>query len=184
MAPAVERLAAAGDEQAAAILERHAGALLASVAGVARSLCLGAPPVAVQGGALTHLRTFRQLFEEGLAQRLPRASLVTAAGESASGALALAQARISCAATADRIASHGQATTDAIAVMASLRCVVRESVCLVTPAVCGTAKFNFFTCSDLPYPHHLSACPAWLRHRHLSGERHSRWGPPRMDPAG
>jgi phenylacetic acid degradation operon negative regulatory protein len=101
LAPVVERLAAAGDEQAAAILERHARALVASVAGVARSLCLGAPPVAVQGGALTHLRTFRQLFEGGLAQRLPQASLVTAAGDAASGALALAQERLPRAATAD-----------------------------------------------------------------------------------
>ena len=101
LAPAVERLAAAGDDQAAAILERHAEALVASVAGVARALSLIAPPVAVQGGALTHLRTFRQMFDRHLAQRLPQASRVTAAGDAVSGALALAQERLSSAATAE-----------------------------------------------------------------------------------
>lgn len=101
LAPVVERLAAAGDDQAAAILERHAEALVASVAGVATALSLVAPPVAVQGGALTHLRTFRQLFAGCLAQRLPQSSLVTAAGDAASGALALAQERLASAASAE-----------------------------------------------------------------------------------
>ena len=91
LAPEVERLAAAGDAEAGAILNRNAEALAASVAAVAQALALVAPPVAALGGAISHLSGFRELFRQALAGRLPAAQLMAAAGDAASGALAIAR---------------------------------------------------------------------------------------------
>jgi len=94
LAPVVEALAQEADPQAVAILRRHAEALVLSVAGVARALQLSAPPVATLGGAILHLRCFRALFGAALQQALPHAGLVPAAGDAASGALALAREQL------------------------------------------------------------------------------------------
>jgi len=94
LAPVVEALAAAGDPQASAILGSHAEALADSVAGVAAALALEAPPVAALGGAISHLPTFRLLFDRAVAERLPRSSRVLPAGDAASGALALARQQL------------------------------------------------------------------------------------------
>ncbi|MFM7086619.1 MAG: BadF/BadG/BcrA/BcrD ATPase family protein [Cyanobium sp.] len=91
LAPAVEALAQEGDADALGLLRRHANALAASSGGVARALQLQAPQVAAQGGAITHLQIFRALFQEELLQRFPQAALVKAAGDAASGALAIAR---------------------------------------------------------------------------------------------
>jgi N-acetylglucosamine kinase-like BadF-type ATPase len=94
LAPVVEALAAAGDPQASALLRSHAEALADSVAGVAAALALEAPPVAALGGAISHLPTFRLLFDRAVAERLPRSSRVLPAGDAASGALALARQQL------------------------------------------------------------------------------------------
>lgn len=94
LAPVVEALASEGDAQAEAILRRHAGALVASVVGVAEALGLVAPPVATLGGAIRQLPCFQALFREALRQALPGASLVDPAGDAVSGALSLARERL------------------------------------------------------------------------------------------
>ena len=94
LAPVVEHLAAGGDRQAGAILERNAAALATSVAGVARALGLEAPAVAALGGAIGHLATFQARFGAALRRQLPRAELVQPAGDAACGALAIARDRL------------------------------------------------------------------------------------------
>lgn len=94
LAPVVERQAGEGDPEACALLRRHARALVDAVTAVAGALNLEAPPVATLGGAITHLQTFRALFQEDLLLRRPRAVLVSPAGDAASGALALARERL------------------------------------------------------------------------------------------
>lgn len=91
LAPVVEAVAGAGDPEAQMILKRHGEALAVSVAGVARSLALEAPPVTALGGAITHLQELRRAFQNSLNQQLPGAKLQEPAGDACSGALALAQ---------------------------------------------------------------------------------------------
>ena len=100
LAPLVEQAAAAGDDEALAILRRNGEALADSVAGVARALDLEAPPVAALGGAITHLVLFRDQFRQALAQRLPGACLQEPAGDAASGALAIARELVAYGETA------------------------------------------------------------------------------------
>lgn len=92
LAPVLDRLAAAGDPQAIAVMERNAGALTAMAAGVARGLDLVGPAVSPMGGALIHLEQLRAPFARGLALALPGSRLVGAAGDACQGALALAAA--------------------------------------------------------------------------------------------
>ena len=91
LAPVVHQQAAAGDPDAAAILERSAQALAVMVQGVAGALALDAPAVCGLGGGLTHLELLQAGFREALGRQLPGARLVPAAGDGCSGALALAQ---------------------------------------------------------------------------------------------
>ncbi|MEB3255725.1 MAG: BadF/BadG/BcrA/BcrD ATPase family protein [Synechococcaceae cyanobacterium] len=91
LAPRLNALAAAGDPQAAAILQRHGEALAEAVAAVAAALALQAPPVCGQGGALTHLDGLHRAFRAALARRCPGAQLVPPAGDACAGALALAR---------------------------------------------------------------------------------------------
>lgn len=91
LAPLVEQAAVAGDGEAQVILRRHGEALAASVAGVAAALALEAPPVAALGGAITHLRCFREQFAASLGERLPAARLQDPSGDAVSGALAIAR---------------------------------------------------------------------------------------------
>lgn len=102
LAPAIDQLAAEGDDTAAAILQRNAEALAAMAAAVAAALGLagaaagGGPslPVCPMGGALTHLGQFRQRFAASLALQLPGAVLVAPAGDACAGALRLAQQQL------------------------------------------------------------------------------------------
>ena len=90
LAPELNRLAAAGDQPAIAILERNAEALLAMVGAVAAALKLREPPVAALGGGLLHLEGLRHRFERGL--RHQGALLVEPRGDACQGALHLAAA--------------------------------------------------------------------------------------------
>jgi len=90
LAPVVNRLAAAGDGQARAVIERSAQALAAMVRGVANSLALSAPPVCGVGGALQHLDQLQLGFAAALASELPAARIVAPAGDASAGALAMA----------------------------------------------------------------------------------------------
>jgi phenylacetic acid degradation operon negative regulatory protein len=93
LAPCVEALAAAGDADALAVLQRSADALAALVQGVAAALALEQPRVCGQGGALRHLPTYAAAYRQALATRLPGATLVEAAGDACDGALSLAAER-------------------------------------------------------------------------------------------
>ncbi|KAF0654192.1 N-acetylglucosamine kinase [Cyanobium sp. Copco_Reservoir_LC18] len=92
LAPVLDRLAAAGDPRAVAVMERNAEALSAMAAGVARSLDLAAPAVCPMGGALRHLEQLRGPFSRSLDQDLPGSRLVGPAGDACQGALAVAAA--------------------------------------------------------------------------------------------
>jgi N-acetylglucosamine kinase-like BadF-type ATPase len=92
LAPVLDRLAAAGDPRALAVMEHNAGALAAMAAGVARGLDLVGPAVCPMGGALLHLEQLRGPFSRGLALALPGSRLVGAAGDACQGALALGAA--------------------------------------------------------------------------------------------
>ncbi len=92
LAPCIDRLAAAGDPVAAAIIETSAAALVELVGGVAGTLALPAPAVAVVGGAITHLRALHQSFHRGLATRLPDAVPTDPLGDACDGALQMAEA--------------------------------------------------------------------------------------------
>ncbi len=94
LAPVLDRLAAAGDPQAIAVMERNAAALSAMAAGVARGLDLVGPAVCPMGGALLHLEQLRGPFAKELALALPGSRLVEAAGDACQGALALAAAAL------------------------------------------------------------------------------------------
>jgi N-acetylglucosamine kinase-like BadF-type ATPase len=90
LAPVVNQLAAAGEGQARAVIERSAQALAAMVGGVANSLTLSEPPVCGVGGALQHLDQLQRAFAAALAAELPAARIVTPAGDASAGALAMA----------------------------------------------------------------------------------------------
>jgi glucosamine kinase len=91
LAPTVQQLASGGDPQATALLARHGEALAEAVAAVARALALQTPPVCGQGGALRHLATLQEAFQQALTRRCPGARLVAPAGDACDGALALAR---------------------------------------------------------------------------------------------
>ncbi len=90
LAPVLDRLAAAGDSRALAVMEHNAEALAAMAAGVARGLDLVAPAVCPMGGALGHLEQLRRPFTSRLAEVLPGSPLMAAAGDACQGALAMA----------------------------------------------------------------------------------------------
>lgn len=90
LAPVLDRLAAAGDPRALAVMEHNAGALAAMAAGVARGLDLVGPAVCPMGGALHHLEQLKAPFARSLALALPGSRLVGPAGDACQGALTLA----------------------------------------------------------------------------------------------
>ncbi len=90
LAPLVASAAAAGDSEAAAILQRSSLALAELVAGVARALQLQAPPVCAVGGAVEHLQPLRAGLHVALAKQLPGTVLVRPQGDACEGALGLA----------------------------------------------------------------------------------------------
>ncbi len=94
LAPVVERLAAAGDREALAILRRHGEALVAMVVTIASRLELRAPAVCTLGGAITHLGGFREAFGRALAGALPAATWQPPAGDGCAGAVAMAAALV------------------------------------------------------------------------------------------
>ncbi len=95
LAPVLDRLAAGGEPQAVAVMERNAAALAAMATGVARGLDLVGPAVCPMGGALGHLEQLRGPFGRSLSLALPGSRLVEAAGDACQGALALAAALLS-----------------------------------------------------------------------------------------
>ena len=94
LAPRVEALAAAGDAQAQAILDRSATALVELVAGVTTALQLERPPIACAGGAITHLAGLQKAWQRQLQQRLPQAQLVPARDDACQGALLMASLQL------------------------------------------------------------------------------------------
>lgn len=94
LAPAVERLAAAGDPEALAILRRHGEALVAMVVTIANRLELRAPAVCALGGAISHLGCFREAFGSALARALPGGCWQAPAGDGCAGAVAMARALV------------------------------------------------------------------------------------------
>ncbi len=90
LAPVVHGLAAAGDGQAQAIVQRSAQALAGMAAAVADQLQLNTPPVWTNGGALEHLGLLRQGLARALASRCPGAWLSQPHGDGCEGALRLA----------------------------------------------------------------------------------------------
>ena len=96
LAPLVEASAATGEPQALAVLEHSAVCLAEAVEAVAIPLALTAPAISGQGGAITHLATFRHLVERALDQRLPGWRWQQAGGDACDGALRLAHGLIGC----------------------------------------------------------------------------------------
>lgn len=95
LAPAVNRLAAGGDPDAARIVQHSANALVELVSGVAERLELTAPAVFATG-ALTHLDQLRDRFAAALQSALPAARLREPRGDALAGALQVAAALLSC----------------------------------------------------------------------------------------
>ena len=91
LAPLVTELAAAGDHDCQAIVERSAQALASMAATIANHLDLPAPLVWPMGGALDHLTVLREAFAAALSQACPGAQIAAPEGDACSGALRLAQ---------------------------------------------------------------------------------------------
>ncbi len=92
LAPFVEASAATGEAQALGVLEHSAASLTDAVCAVASPLALASPNISGQGGAITHLPTFRSMVEHALNQRLPDWRWQEGGGDACDGALRLAQA--------------------------------------------------------------------------------------------
>jgi len=90
LAPLVAELAAAGDPDCQAIVERSAQALAAMAATIAKQLDLPAPLVWPMGGALIHLKALGEAFAAALSQACPGAQIAVPQGDACSGALAMA----------------------------------------------------------------------------------------------
>jgi phenylacetic acid degradation operon negative regulatory protein len=90
LAPTVDALAAAGDQEARSVLAASAGGLAALVQGVARGLAMDEVRVCGLGGALTHLPCFAAAYAGALQQALPGAEPVPPRGDACDGALLLA----------------------------------------------------------------------------------------------
>ena len=91
LAPLVAELAAAGDPDCQAIVERSAQALAAMAATIANQLQLPAPLVWPMGGALTHLTALGDAFAAALSQACPGAQIAVPHGDACSGALGMAR---------------------------------------------------------------------------------------------
>ena len=91
LAPVVAALAAAGDPDCQAIVERSAQALAAMAATIANQLRLPAPLVWPMGGALAHLVALGDGFAAALNQACPGAQIALPQGDPCSGALELAR---------------------------------------------------------------------------------------------
>ena len=94
LAPLVEASATSGDRQALAVLNHSAASLAEAVSAVATPLALATPAISGQGGAITHLPTFRNCVEQALDQRLPGWRWQQEGGDACDGALRLAQTLI------------------------------------------------------------------------------------------
>ena len=91
LAPVVAELAAAGDPDCQAIVERSAQALAAMAATIANQLQLPAPLVWPMGGALAHLKALGEAFAAALSQACPGAQIAVPQGDACSGALEMAR---------------------------------------------------------------------------------------------
>ena len=91
LAPVVAEMAAAGDPDCQAIVERSAQALAAMAATIANQLGLPAPLVWPMGGALAHLTALGDAFAAALSQACPGAQLAVPQGDACSGALEMAR---------------------------------------------------------------------------------------------
>ncbi len=90
LAPTVNALAAAGDTDARAVLDRSARGLAELVRGVAGALELASVEVCGLGGALGHLPVFAAAYQRELLAALPGARPVPPDGDACQGALLLA----------------------------------------------------------------------------------------------
>jgi len=91
LAPVVAELAAAGDPDCQAIVERSALALAAMAATIANQLHLPEPLVWPMGGALAHLTALGEAFAAALSQTCPGAQIAVPGGDACSGALEMAR---------------------------------------------------------------------------------------------
>ena len=91
LAPVVAEMAAAGDPDCQAIVERSAQALAAMAATIAHQLQLPAPLVWPMGGALAHLVALGEAFAAALSQACPGAQIAVPQGDACSGALEIAR---------------------------------------------------------------------------------------------
>ena len=91
LAPLVQDAAAAGDPDAAAILQRSADALAEAVTAVANRLSLATVAISPRGGALEHLPLFRETVERALEARLRHWHWQTGQADACAGALTLAE---------------------------------------------------------------------------------------------
>jgi glucosamine kinase len=91
LAPLVQDAAAAGDPNAAAILQRSADALAEAVTAVANRLSLATVAISPRGGALEHLPLFRAAVERALEARLPHWHWQAGQADACAGALTLAE---------------------------------------------------------------------------------------------
>ena len=73
LAPIIEEEALSGDQDASAILDRSAMALVEAVEAVAQALSLNKPSIAGSGGAFNNLRGFRNRIIRLMKARLPQA---------------------------------------------------------------------------------------------------------------
>ena len=91
LAPLVAELAAAGDPDCQAIVERSAQALAAMAATIAKQLDLPAPLVWPMGGALIHLKALGEAFAAALSQACPGAQIGVPQGDACRGAIEMAR---------------------------------------------------------------------------------------------
>ena len=91
LAPVVAELAAAGDPDCQAIVERSAQALAVMATTIANQLDLAAPLVWPMGGALAHLTPLGEAFAAALSQACPGAQIAVPEGDACSGALGMAR---------------------------------------------------------------------------------------------
>ncbi len=91
LAPLVHDAAAAGDHDAAGIVQRSADALAEAVTAVANRLSLATVAISPRGGALEHLPLFREAVERALEARLPHWHWQAGQADACAGALTLAE---------------------------------------------------------------------------------------------
>ena len=94
LAPIVVASAVEGCGGAEAVLQRSAAALAKAVTAVSHQLCLTAPLLICQGGAVTHLEEFRDAVKRAIHREVPDLHWGIAEGDACDGALLMAEDRM------------------------------------------------------------------------------------------